>query len=80
MNFYTLPLHIINPIGIVTNGAFKICMLGQAGKDYNVLASTNLTTTNWVTIGTMEATNGGWRFLDTNAPNFKRRYYRARQL
>jgi hypothetical protein len=80
VNFYTLPLHVLNPIGILTNGAFKICMLGQAGKDYSVQANTNLNTTNWINIGTMEVTNGAWRFLDTNTTSFNRRFYRARQL
>jgi hypothetical protein len=80
VNFFTLPLHVVNLGGILSNGGFKFCMLGQAGKDYGVQANTNLNTTNWIEIGTMESTNGVWRFVDTNAPIINRRYYRARQL
>jgi len=80
VSFFTLPLHVIDAVGFLTNGGFKFRMLGQAGKNYSVLANTNLNTTNWSDLGTMEVTNGIWRFVDTNAPNFNRRHYRARQL
>ena len=78
--FYHLPLHVLNPVSYLTNGPIKLCMLGQSGKDYSVQASTNLKTTTWSDIGTMEVTNGTWRFFDSNAPAFSKRYYRARQL
>ena len=48
VNFFTLPLHVISTPGAIVNGGFKLCMLGQAGNDYDVLASTNLNTTNWI--------------------------------
>ena len=80
INFYTLPLHVLNVVGFATNSGFKICMLGQSGKDYTVLANTNLATTNWLIIGAMESTNGTWRFVDTNTALFNRRFYRAREL
>ena len=76
----TMPLHVLNLGGIQTNGAFKFCMLGEPGRDYEVLANKNLTTTNWVFTGVMEVTNGIWRFADGGTTNFNRRYYRARQL
>ena len=75
------PLHVLTG-GFRTNGlpaggqgAFKLCMCGETGHVYQVLASTNLSTTNWVVIGAMEGTNGGWRFLDMGATNRPRRFY-----
>ena len=40
------------------------------------LASTNLATSNWAYAGTMELTNGIWRFGDTNTAGLDERYYR----
>jgi hypothetical protein len=54
-------------------------MLGVAGTDYQVLASTNLAVPGWTILGTMERTNGIWRFLDTAATNSSR-FYQAKQL
>jgi hypothetical protein len=53
--------------------------LGVAGTNYQVLASTNLAVPGWTILGTMESTNGIWRFLDTAATNSPR-FYRAQQL
>jgi hypothetical protein len=75
----TLPLLTLDPIGFQTNHAFKLLMLGGAGTNYQVLASTNLAVVNWPILGTMESTNGIWRFLDTAATNSSR-FYRAKQL
>jgi hypothetical protein len=74
------PLHWIIPAGFRTNGAFKLCMLGEAGRSYQVLGSDDLSPTNWVVIGFMEATNGIWRHWDTGAMNHARRFYRAEQV
>jgi len=74
------PLHVLTAGGFRTNGAFKLCIVGETNHDYQVLASTNLSTTNWVIIGVMEPTNGIWRFLDTGASNQPFRFYRAEQL
>jgi len=67
------------PSASQTNRVFKLCMLGDAGTNYQVLASTNLTVPGWTILGTMESTNGIWRFLDTAATNSSR-FYRAKQL
>ena len=56
--------------------------MGEAGKNYDVLASTNVQTplASWVNIGVMESlTNGPLRYRDTDATNLVRRFYRARQ-
>lgn len=78
----THPMHVLSLGGVRSNVNFKICMLGEAGSNYLVLASTNidLPTSNWTSLGLMEQTNGIWRYLDggtvTNRP---RRFYRALQ-
>jgi hypothetical protein len=55
-------------------------MLGVAGTNYQVWTTTNLAVPGWTILGTMESTNGIWRFLDTTTTNSSQRFYRARQL
>jgi hypothetical protein len=76
----TLPVRTLDAIGFQTNLAFKLLMLGDAGTNYQVWATTNLAVPNWAPLGTMENTNGIWRFFDTTATNFPQRFYRAKQL
>ena len=76
----TLPLLTLDAIGFQTNHAFKLLMLGDVGTNYQMLVSTNLAVTNWTILGTMENTNGIWRFFDTAATNSPQRFYRAKQL
>jgi hypothetical protein len=75
----TLPLLTLDAVGFQTNRAFKLLMLGVAGTNYQVLASTNLAVPGWTILGTMESTNGIWRFFDTAATNSSR-FYQAKQL
>jgi hypothetical protein len=76
----TLPTLVLDEIGFQTNRAFKLCMIGETGTNYQVLASDDLSPSNWLVLGTMENTNGIWRYSDTTATNSAHRYYRARQL
>ena len=76
----TRPLHMLSLGGMRSGGTFKFCMLGEEGRKYEVLANTNLNTKQWDVIGTMEYTNGIWRYFDTSAPSFPERYYQTRQL
>lgn len=66
--------------GVRTND-FKLCMVGEPGRDYEVYGSTNLTTTNWADLGTMIQAGGTWHYVDqwtvTNRPY---RFYRTKQL
>jgi hypothetical protein len=80
MTITTLPLLTLDALGFQTNRAFKFLMLGQAGTNYQVQTSTNLALTNWTALGTMESTNGIWRYFDTTATNFLQRFYRIWQL
>ena len=76
----TYPLHWLLPAGFRTNGAFKLCMLRETGRAYQVLACGDLNATNWLPIGVMESTNGIWRFWDAGVANQAWRFYRAQQL
>ena len=68
-------------LGGVRTNDFKVCMVGEPGRDYEIFATTNLAKTNWVDLGTMTQTSGTWRYVDplaiTNRPY---RFYRAKQL
>ena len=76
----TLPTLTLDPIGFQTNRSFKLCMSGDTGASYELQANTNLAGTNWIVLGTMQNTNGIWRFSDVAATNSSLRVYRARQL
>lgn len=76
----TLPVHVLDPIGFQSNQVFKLCMCGETGSNYVIEATTNLPTSGWTVLGTMENTNGIWRFNDATTTNASRRFYRARQL
>jgi hypothetical protein len=76
----TLPTLVLDGVGFQTNRAFKLCMIGEVGTNYQLLASDDLATTNWLILGTMENTNGIWRFSDATTANSAHRFYRARQL
>jgi hypothetical protein len=76
----TLPTLVLDAVGFQTNRAFKLCMAGETGTNYEVIANDDLTASNWVALGTMENTNGIWRFNDSAAANSEHRFYRAQQL
>jgi hypothetical protein len=59
-------------------GAIHLTATGIAGLTYTVQANTNLTTANWITLGTVNADGlGNLAFTDTPATNFSARYYRC---
>lgn len=76
----TPPLHELIAAGLRSDGTFNLCLSGEPGRDYQLFANTNLSTTNWRLIGVMESTNGVWRLLDSGATNHPWRFYRAVQL
>ena len=68
-------------LGGVRTNDFKLCLVGEPGRNYEVYGITNLTTTNWVDLGTMTQSNGTWRYLDqTTMTNRNYRFYRTQQL
>jgi len=60
--------------------ALKLSTAGEAGRNYQLLASTDFNSTNWIPLGLMESTNSIWRLLDTGAFTNVWRFYRVEQL
>ncbi len=75
-----LPPLAVYPVGFQTNRAFKLCMTGEEGTNYEVQASSDLGGANWSVLGVMQNTNGIWRYSDLTATNAAFRFYRTRQL
>ena len=60
------------------NGNFQLNGLGTSNLTFHVQASTNLATTNWVSLGTTTANaHGGFNFTDSSATNYLVRFYRC---
>jgi hypothetical protein len=57
---------------------FHLTGLGVPNAQYQVQANSDLTTTNWQTLGTVTATNGFIEFDDAYATN-QQRFYRLSQ-
>ncbi len=60
---------------ILPNGRFLLEMTGQTNRTYTIQATTNFT--QWTSLTTQVAFNGQIEFLDTNAPAWMYRFYRA---
>lgn len=61
--------------GYFTDGSFHLTATGQINSSYQVQATENLATTNWLTIGSaMSDGNGLIQFAETN--HFAQRFYR----
>jgi len=58
----------------ISNNQFEVGLLGTAGSNYVLQASTNLSGSNWVSLGTNPAP---LIFIDTNQPLLPQRFYRA---
>jgi uncharacterized repeat protein (TIGR03803 family) len=58
-----------------SNGAFQLQLIGSAGSNYVLEASSNLLT--WTRLITNTSTNGFIYLTDTNASNFGSRFYRG---
>ncbi len=59
-----------------TGGSFQLTALGPTNLAYTVWASDNLTQGNWLSIGSATIAGNLIQFVDTNAGNFTRRFYR----
>ncbi|MDB6068786.1 MAG: hypothetical protein JWR26_4994 [Pedosphaera sp.] len=77
VNVVAPPLHLLVADAFITNNQCLLCMSGQVGHAYSILASTNLQ--NWTNIGTMQNVNGLLEFPDPATTNFQYRFYRAQQ-
>ncbi|MDB6112625.1 MAG: Autotransporter-associated beta strand repeat protein [Pedosphaera sp.] len=60
-----------------SGGSLQISGTALTNMQYQVQASTNLTTTNWINLGTVTADGAGaFQFTDSQAANFAQRFYR----
>jgi hypothetical protein len=55
-------------------GKFQLNVVGAAGSNYVIQASTNLAGSNWVSLGTNASP---FTFIDTNSTSFPLRFYRV---
>jgi hypothetical protein len=58
-----------------TNGQFQFTVTGTTGANYVVQVSTNLATSNWISVFTNTAP---FMFTDTNVTLFPNRFYQAK--
>ena len=75
--FEFIPPAPLISIAAVTN-SIQLQGAGLSNLTYTIQANTNLSTTNWLVVGSAPADGSGlFSFSDTNAPPFPRRFYRA---
>lgn len=62
----------------LNNGSVQLNGVGISNFSYTIWANTNLTTSNWVSIGTASPppNTNAFQFVDSNATNFSMRFYR----
>jgi autotransporter-associated beta strand protein len=67
----------IGGITLLPNGNISITGTGAPNLTYTVQANADLTTGNWITIGSATADgSGNIQFTDPNAPGYQQRFYR----
>ncbi len=66
---------LLGPISVLEGGACSILITGPPGKTWAIQGSTDLR--NWDELGRFLSTNITAQFLDYDATNFDRRFYRA---
>jgi hypothetical protein len=69
---------MLRTLGRTSDEQFILRLTGEPGCNYAIETSTNFV--NWSALKTNNATDGSFDFVDTAAPNFSRRFYRARQV
>jgi len=73
--FTVLPGVVFTSSGLLTNGYFQVIIAGTTDKTYVLQASTNLI--NWIPISTNIPSATPFTLVDSNAPGFALRFYRA---
>ena len=78
---YTITAEALTPprltfLGRTGNGQTLLRLNGQTGSKFAIEASTNLV--NWTALKTNLVTDGSFDYVDSGAPAFSRRLYRAR--
>jgi hypothetical protein len=80
MVFIDLPAILLSHPQRLLGGAFQFSFTNMPGADFTVLASTNLALPlgSWTTLGPpSEISSGYFQFVDLEAPNYPRRFYRV---
>lgn len=73
-----VPVIPVPPSSVATISRGVVTVRGVAGKQYDILATQNLTT--WTLIGTVTlGVSGTLNYTDPNAASFSRRFYRVQQ-
>jgi len=70
------PAPRLQTLGRTVDGQFLLRVLGQSGARFAIDATTNLS--QWTALKTNVITDGYFDYVDSSAPAFTRRYYRAR--
>ena len=78
---FTASLTVLSPPQItqpelLPGGSFQMRLQGNTNRSYYIEISSNLT--DWTSLATLIYTNGLMPFVDTNAPESSKRFYRAR--
>jgi hypothetical protein len=70
------PAPRVQILGRTGDGQFLLRVLGESGARFAIEATTNLT--QWTALKTNAITDGFFDYVDSSAPAFARRFYRAR--
>jgi len=70
------PAPRLQVLGLTSDGQFLLRVQGQSGARFAIDATTNLT--QWTALKTNVVTDGFFDYVDSAAPAFTRRFYRAR--
>src|SRR5439155_10735322 len=70
------PASLTNMVHL-TNGQFRFTVRTTANRSNRIEASTLLTPSNWVAIGSLVPSSNSFIFTDTNATGFRFRFYRV---
>jgi GH35 family endo-1,4-beta-xylanase len=72
---------ILHNTGLASgNAQLRFQLTGNAGRDYAIQSSTNLSTTNWTTLTTVSNLSGTLWYTNPSAPPQPRQFFRARLL
>ena len=64
-------------INLLADGRIKLLWTGEPGWSYMLQASTNVSFSDWSTMGPVSGSNGWFAFVDDDATNMERRFYRT---
>lgn len=86
-NVVTLVAHATGAQPVLHNASLnsgstslRFQLTGNAGRTYTIQASTNLSTTNWVTLTTISNLTGTFWYTNPSAPPHSNQFFRARLL